>query len=149
MGDYVMFRLSKDRMKSVKPTKLKMKRVGHCRILSKYGENSYKVDLPSDLAISPVFNVANLIMYKGEIARHMEKQAKVLQDLDVNALPQVKHPIVEEILESRVKNSNRHQVYMEHLVKWAGQPMSEATSVEESKFKKLGIDLALLNPLVP
>lgn len=148
VGDYVIVHLSKARMQSDKPTKLQMKRVGPCRILAKYGENAYKVELPSDLAISPVFNVADLIMYKGEIAGQTENQAKVLQDLDVNALPQVKQPIAEEILESRVMKSNRHQVYMEHLVKWAGQPMSEATWVEERKFKNLGIDPALLTPLI-
>lgn len=143
VGDYVMVHLSKARIQSGKPTKLQMKRVGPCEILEKYGENAYKVDLPSDLAISPVFNVADLVMYKGEIAGQTRNQAKVLQDLDVNTLPQVKKPIAEEILETRVKKSTRHQVYMEHLVKSADQLVSEATWVEERKFKKLGIHPAL------
>lgn len=78
MGDYVMVHLSKARMQSGKPTKLQMKRIGPCRILSKYGENAYKVDLPSYLAISPVFNVVDLILYKGEIAGQTENQTKVL-----------------------------------------------------------------------
>lgn len=37
---------------------------------------------------------------------------------------------------------------MEQLVKWADQLVSEATWVEESKFKKLGIHPALLTPLI-
>lgn len=47
-------------------------------------------------------------MYKGEIAGQTENQAKVLQDLDVNVLPQVKKPKEDEILESRVKKYAIH-----------------------------------------
>ena len=52
-----MVYLNKARLQKGVPTKLQMKRVGPCKILTKYGANSYKVDLPSDLSISPIFNV--------------------------------------------------------------------------------------------
>ena len=42
-----------------------MKRIGPCKVLEKYGSNAYKVDLPSDMSISPIFNVKDLIHYKG------------------------------------------------------------------------------------
>lgn len=44
-----------------------MKRVGSCKILAKYGANAYKVDLPSDLNISLVFNVVDLTKFKGPL----------------------------------------------------------------------------------
>ena len=42
-----------------------MKRVGPCKILAKYGNNAYKVDPPLDMNISSVFNVVDLIKFKG------------------------------------------------------------------------------------
>ena len=34
-------------------------------MLDKYGFNAYKVDLPKDIYISPIFNVQDFIPYKG------------------------------------------------------------------------------------
>ena len=51
------------------PTKLQMKRIGPCKVLAKYGENYYKVELPPDLGISLVFNVQDLIAFKGDISQ--------------------------------------------------------------------------------
>ena len=67
VGDYVMVHLNKYRLHKGMTTKLQMKRVGPCKVLAKYGKNAYKVELPSNLGISPVFNVANLIRYKGTV----------------------------------------------------------------------------------
>ena len=126
-----------------------MRRVGPSKVLDKYGENAYKVDLPSDLAISPVFNVADLIRFKGEISQQSAAPPKVLQDLNTNAMPKKKLAKEEKVLESRVKKTTRHQVYMEHLIKWKDQLESKATWVEEGHFKKFGIDPTLLDPKVP
>lgn len=57
IGDYVMVHLNKARLQKGIPTKLQMKSVGPCKILAKYGANGYKIDLPSDLGISPILNV--------------------------------------------------------------------------------------------
>lgn len=43
------------------PNKLQMRRIGPCVILAKYGENIYQVDLPSDIGLSLVFNIADLV----------------------------------------------------------------------------------------
>ena len=59
--DYVMVHLKKSRLQKGVPTKLWMKRVGPCKIIVKYMANAYKVDLPSDLGISIVFNVQDLV----------------------------------------------------------------------------------------
>ena len=47
------------------PTKLRMKRIGPCKMLEKYGTNAYKVDLPKDMSISPIFNVQDFPPYRG------------------------------------------------------------------------------------
>lgn len=149
IGDYVMVHLNKARMHKGISTKLQMRRVGPCKVLAKYGDNAYKVDLPSELAISPVFNVADLIKFKGDVHQQKIGIPQVLQDIDPNTMPKKEPAQAESILESRVKKATRHHIYMEHLVKWKNHPESEATWVEESQFKKFGVDLALLNPKVP
>ena len=64
-----MVHLNKARMQQGITTKLHMRRVGPCKVLAKYGENSYKVDFPLDLAISPVSNDGDLIRFKGDISQ--------------------------------------------------------------------------------
>ena len=44
--------------------KLKMKKFGPCKIVKRHdSENAYEVELPTDLNISPIFNISNLIEY--------------------------------------------------------------------------------------
>ena len=44
--DYVMVHLNKSRLQKGVPTKFEIKRVGACKVLAKYGANTYKVDFP-------------------------------------------------------------------------------------------------------
>ena len=41
-------------------------KIGLCKILKKINDNAYKVDLPPDLEISPMFNVSNLYIFHGD-----------------------------------------------------------------------------------
>ena len=62
---------------------------------------------------------------------------------EINIPTQVK-PLAEGILDSRAKKKTSHKIYMEHLVKWKNLPITKATWVAESHFKKLGISMDLL-----
>ena len=64
-----MVHLNKSRLQKGMSTKLQMKRVGPCKVLAKYGKNAYKIELPVDLSILPVFNVARLVKYKGPLIK--------------------------------------------------------------------------------
>lgn len=70
-----MVDLNKSWLRKGIPSKLQMRRIGPCKVLAKYGSNAYKIDLPSDIALSPIFNVADLVVYKGQLPT---KDAQVL-----------------------------------------------------------------------
>ena len=104
-----------------------MKRVGPCKILAKYGANAYKVDLPNDLSISPIINVADLVKFKGPLIEMDRNNKEVGKDVEPDVLPPKMQLEVDKVLGSRVKKTTRHKVYMEHLIKWKHKPKSKAT----------------------
>jgi len=44
--------------------KLNMKKIGPCKILRKFYANTYDIELPDDVGISPVFNISDLYPYR-------------------------------------------------------------------------------------
>ena len=44
-----------------------MKKVGPFRILKKCGKNVYKIDLPPDIGLSPIFNIFYIYAFKPPI----------------------------------------------------------------------------------
>lgn len=49
--------------------KLKNKRFGTCRVLKKIGPNTYRLELPKGMGISPILNISDLSPYHGEPSR--------------------------------------------------------------------------------
>jgi hypothetical protein len=45
-----------------------MKKIGPCRILRKFGENAYELELPEGIGISPIFNISDLYPYRTDTA---------------------------------------------------------------------------------
>jgi hypothetical protein len=48
--------------------KLKMKNIGPCKVIRKFGENAYEIELIDGVGISLIFNVADLYPYRAEEA---------------------------------------------------------------------------------
>lgn len=119
VGDLVMVHLNKERMQKGVLSKLQMRKIGPCAILEKYGSNAYKIDLPTNMGLSPIFNVADLVSYKGPILEGRDLSATV-EDLKALKLLVTSKPKVEKILNSRVAKRTRTKTYMEYLVKWQG-----------------------------
>ena len=62
-GDLVMVHLRKNRLSTGTYNKLKDKQIGPFRIIEKYGDNAFKIELPPDMHIHSVFNIADLKPY--------------------------------------------------------------------------------------
>ena len=45
---------------------MKMKKIGPCKIVKKFGANAHEIELPDGIGISPIFNVSDLYPYKDE-----------------------------------------------------------------------------------
>jgi hypothetical protein len=56
--------LRKERIPRGTYNNLNMKKIGPCKILRKFDANTYEIELPDDVGISPIFNVSNLYPYR-------------------------------------------------------------------------------------
>ena len=64
VGDLVLAHLRKERFPKRWYKKLKFKNIGPCKILRRFLANAYEIELPYDIGISPIFNVADLYKYE-------------------------------------------------------------------------------------
>ena len=73
----ILEHLRKERFPRGTYNKLKMKKIRPCRVLKKFGSNTYEIELPDGIEISPIFNVIDLYPYKLEEAGEKGEQPEV------------------------------------------------------------------------
>ena len=112
VGDQVW--LNAEKIKTGRPSKkLDVKRLGPYRISEKVGNNAYRLKLPANMRIHPVFHASRLMPYTGSKQRAPPGPTIVDGNDEWD---------VEKIMDSRVKDGQ-----LEYLVHWEGYPHEEDT----------------------
>ena len=126
VGDLVLLSTKNLKLKGI-PAKLQRKFVGPFRVLETIGQQAYKLSLPNDWKIHPVFHVSLL---KNWNAASLQEDQPVSTDI-----PEVEEPYyeIERILRWRKIKRNK-KILKEYLVLWKGYPVEEASWVQASQF---------------
>jgi hypothetical protein len=64
VGYLVLEHLRKERFPRGMYNKLKMKKIGPCKILRKFEANSYEIELPDGVGISPIITIEDMYPYR-------------------------------------------------------------------------------------
>ena len=73
----ILAHLRKERFPRGTYNKLKMKKIGSCKIIRKFEANAYEIELPDGVRISPIFNIADLYPYKDDETGEKENKNEV------------------------------------------------------------------------
>ena len=131
----VLPHLRKERFPRGTYNKLKMKKIGPCRVLRKFGENTYELELPEGIGISPIFNISDLYPYRDNEANTGTEEPVVQWQ---KQLPVAQKPQMECILDKRAGKKTRRKQYFEYLVKWKNHPVEDASWETEAVISKHG-----------
>ncbi|KAK4839835.1 hypothetical protein QYF36_025349 [Acer negundo] len=112
--------------------KLKSKKIGPCKILRKFGENAYEVDLPQRLNISRIFNVVDLYTFHGDLTTETSQI-----DREISNWILIKEVKGIEIVIQVQKMKTRFGSYFQFLVKWMGRPNCENYWIIEEECMKI------------
>ena len=117
VGDLVMVYLNKERLQKGIPNKLQVGRLRPRTILSKYGNNAYKVEHPKDIRMFHIFTIVDLVQYKGLVFDLDHNLKEVIQEVADMELPSTSTKKEKMIFNSRVYKKTRQKTYWEHLFK--------------------------------
>jgi hypothetical protein len=77
VGDEFLSHLRKEIFPRGTYNKLNMKKIGPCHILIKFAANAYEIELPDNVGISSIFNVADLYPYRRDEARESDDHKEI------------------------------------------------------------------------
>ena len=108
--------------------KLKLKNIGPCKVLRNFFANAYEIEIPSDILISPIFNVSDLYPFRdvGIQPDGVTSYRNYLAIYWKGQIPQKEQPHIEAILEKRISRKIKNKTFFQYLVKWRNQPTEDA-----------------------
>ena len=113
-----MIRLQPERFTPGSFTKLHARWAGPFSVLQKLGANAYLIDLPKEYNFSPIFNIKDLTLYRGEDQSSFDDSSTPIH------LPSTKtYETVDTILDHQFVSTWRSG-YHKFLVRWANKPLS-------------------------
>jgi hypothetical protein len=94
-----------------------MKKIRPCKILIKFNENAYEIELPEDVGISPILNVVDMYPYRMDDTGGSNDQKDIQWEKHI---PTTKKPQMEKIIDNRIGKMTKRKSYFEYLVKRKG-----------------------------
>ena len=127
VGDLVLLSTRNLKMKGT-PSKLQKRFVGPFRVTETIGEQAYRLALPDEWRIHPVFHVSLLRDWK---AADVHEDQPVSQ----NDAPEIEEPYweIEKILRWRKIKKNK-KIIKEYLVLWKNFPVEAASWIQSNQF---------------
>ena len=120
---------------------MKLKKIGPCKFLRKFSANAYEIELPSNLQISPIFNVSDLYPFRDA---GIQPDGVTIDRDDPSIdwqgqIPQKEQPHIEAILEKIILRKIRNKTFFQYLVKWRNQPIEDASWMIEQEISKYNV----------
>jgi hypothetical protein len=81
-----------------------MNKIRPCKVLRKFGDNAYEIELPNGIGISPIFNISDLYPYRVGEAETGGEQPLIQW---IKQMPVAENPQMECILDKRVGKRTR------------------------------------------
>jgi hypothetical protein len=128
----ILAHLRKERFPRGTYNKLKMKKIGPCKVMKKFGANAHEIELPDGIVISPIFNISDLYPYRAEEGSE-QTEVQWTKQMHVAERPQM-----ESTLDKKVNKRTRRKEYFKYLIKWKGHPVEDASWENEAEIQKNG-----------
>ena len=127
VGELVLLSTRNLKMKGI-PEKLKKRFVGPFKIEERIGQQAYKLSLPENWKIHPVFHIS---LFKQWNTASLQEDEEVPADDDL----ELEEPYyeIEKILRWRKVKRGR-KILKEYLVLWKGYPIAEASWIQAEQF---------------